>query len=67
MVKCICLRLLQSMGEQRMAIMANQATDLEIAQQAKLKHIQDIAESLGLQEDEWEPYGRYKAKLSLTH
>jgi formate--tetrahydrofolate ligase len=50
-----------------MAIMANQATDLEIAQQTKLKHIQDIAESLGLQEDEWEPYGRYKAKLSLTH
>ncbi|BDG47424.1 MULTISPECIES: formate--tetrahydrofolate ligase [Parageobacillus] len=49
-----------------MAVMANQMTDLEIAQQTKLKRIQDIAESLGLQEDEWEPYGHYKAKLSLN-
>jgi formate--tetrahydrofolate ligase len=54
------------MGEQIMAVMANQMTDLEIAQHTKLKRIQDIAESLGLQEDEWEAYGRYKAKLSLN-
>jgi formate--tetrahydrofolate ligase len=66
MVKYIRLRSLQLMGEQMMAVMANQMTDLEIAQQTKLKRIQDIAESLGLQEDEWEPYGRYKAKLSLN-
>ena len=38
-------------------------TDIEIAQQAKLKPIREIAESLGVREEELEPYGRYKAKL----
>jgi formate--tetrahydrofolate ligase len=64
--KMYMFTLIKLMGEQIMAVMANQMTDLEIAQHTKLKHIQDIAESLGLQEDEWEPYGRYKAKLSLN-
>lgn len=39
-------------------------TDIEIAQQAELKPIKEIAENLGIREDELEPYGRYKAKLS---
>ncbi|KPK32726.1 MAG: formate--tetrahydrofolate ligase [Betaproteobacteria bacterium SG8_40] len=40
-------------------------TDIEIAQQAKLKRIGDLAaERLGIGEDRIEPYGHYKAKLS---
>lgn len=39
-------------------------SDIELAQQAKLKPIADIARELGIQEDELEPYGRYKAKLN---
>ena len=39
-------------------------TDIEIAQQAELKPIKTIAESLCIKEEELEPYGRYKAKLS---
>ncbi len=39
-------------------------TDIEIAQSAVMKPIYDIAESLGIQKDETEPYGHYKAKLS---
>lgn len=40
-------------------------TDLEIAQETKMKPIKDIIEPLNVQEHEWEPYGHYKAKLSL--
>lgn len=40
-------------------------SDIEIAQEAKLLPIQEIAEQLDLTEEEWEPYGRYKAKISL--
>ena len=39
-------------------------TDIEIAQQAELKPIKEIADSLGIREEELEPYGRYKAKLT---
>ena len=39
-------------------------SDIEIAQQTKLKPIRDIAASIGISEDELEPYGRYKAKLN---
>lgn len=39
-------------------------TDIEIAQSAKLLPIEDIAKSLGLTDKQWEPYGRYKAKLT---
>ena len=39
-------------------------TDIEIAQQAKMLKIGQIAEKLGISEDEIEPYGHYKAKLS---
>ena len=40
-------------------------TDIEIAQNAKLKKISEIAQSIGLTEDDFEPYGKYKAKVSL--
>ena len=39
-------------------------TDIEIAQQTELRPITDIADALGIKNDELEPYGRYKAKLS---
>ncbi len=39
-------------------------SDIEIAQQATLKPITEIACSLGITPDELEPYGKYKAKLS---
>lgn len=39
--------------------------DLEIAQSAPLKPIEDIASSIGLLEEELELYGKYKAKISL--
>ena len=41
-------------------------SDLEIAQAAKMKPIMEIAEGLGLLEDEVEPYGKYKAKVNLS-
>lgn len=39
-------------------------TDIEIAQAAKMLEIKEIAAKLGVSEDEIEPYGHYKAKLS---
>lgn len=39
-------------------------TDIEIAQNAKMKKISEIAKELGISEDYLEPYGRYKAKVS---
>ena len=39
-------------------------TDIEIAQEAKMLHIREVAEKLGIAEDELELYGKYKAKLS---
>ncbi len=41
-------------------------SDLTIAQAARLKPIAAIAADLGLHDDDLEPYGRYKAKLSLN-
>ena len=40
-------------------------SDLEIAQKAKMRPIIEIARELGLQDDELESYGKYKAKVSL--
>jgi len=40
--------------------------NLEIARSAVLKPISEIARSAGLGEDDFEPLGRYKAKLTLT-
>ena len=40
-------------------------TSLEIAQEAQLEPIDVIGARIGLEPDEVEPYGRYKAKVSL--
>ena len=42
-------------------------SNIEIAQQAELWPITRIAEGLGIPEADLEPYGRYKAKVSLRH
>src|SRR5690242_21833481 len=48
------------MGEEHMK------SSLEIAQEAELQPIESIAERVGLEPDEIEPYGRYKAKIALS-
>ena len=39
-------------------------SDIEIAQNAKMKHIRDVAASIGIAEDDLECYGKYKAKIA---
>lgn len=39
-------------------------TDIEIAQEAKLAHIREVAKKLELEEEDLDFYGKYKAKLS---
>jgi formate--tetrahydrofolate ligase len=41
-------------------------TDLQIAREAKLTHIRNIAKKLNVSEDDLELYGKYKAKLPLN-
>jgi formyltetrahydrofolate synthetase len=41
-------------------------TSLEIAQEATLRPIAEIAEELGLEPDEYDLYGKYKAKVDLS-
>jgi formate--tetrahydrofolate ligase len=42
-------------------------SDIEIAQQAKMQRINQVAAKLGIPEDSLEPYGHYKTKLSLEY
>ena len=39
-------------------------TDIEIAQQAEMEPIKNVAAKLGMSEDDIEMYGKYKAKIS---
>lgn len=39
-------------------------SDIEIAREAKMKHIKEVAENIGIPENELEFYGKYKAKIS---
>jgi formate--tetrahydrofolate ligase len=39
-------------------------TDIQIAQEAKLQHISEVANKLSISEDDLEFYGKHKAKLS---
>ncbi|MBM4420693.1 MAG: formate--tetrahydrofolate ligase [Chloroflexi bacterium] len=48
-----------------MAVEATVPSDIEIAQSARLQPIAQIASTLGLHEDELEPYGRFKGKVDL--
>ena len=41
-------------------------TDIEIAREVKIKPILEIAENLGIREDELELHGKYKAKVELS-
>lgn len=41
------------------------SSDIEIAQKAEMKRINDVAAKLGIDEASLEPYGHYKAKLSF--
>ena len=42
-------------------------TDIEIAQGAAIRPIVEVAAKLGLREDDLELYGKYKAKIPLSH
>jgi formate--tetrahydrofolate ligase len=42
-------------------------SDIEIAENCKLKDVREIAAKLGLSEDELELYGKYKAKINLPN
>ena len=42
-------------------------SDIEIAQQCKMKPIYEIAEKAGIPADYVEPYGKYKAKIDLAY
>lgn len=44
--------------------MSSYKSDIEIAQEAKMLPIVQVASKLGINEEELEPYGRYKAKLN---
>ena len=39
-------------------------TDIQIAQEAEMKHIREVAATIGIEEDDLELYGKYKAKLT---
>jgi formate--tetrahydrofolate ligase len=43
------------------------ASDIEIAQKAKMLRITEVAKKLGIPEERLEPYGHYKAKVSLDY
>ena len=43
------------------------SSDIEIAQQAKMKRITEVAHTLGIADEHLEPYGHYKAKVSLDY
>ncbi len=45
--------------------MSDFLSDIEIAQRAKMKSIKEIAAQIGIEDDEIELYGNYKAKISL--
>ena len=40
-------------------------SDIEIAQRVKMRPIEDVAAELGLERDELDFYGKYKAKIPL--
>lgn len=41
-------------------------SDIEIAQESKMVKVKEIVNQLELYEEEWEPYGHFKAKISLS-
>ncbi|WP_425387227.1 formate--tetrahydrofolate ligase [Alteribacter aurantiacus] len=49
-----------------MIVMNEVKSDIQIAQESSMVPIKEMVEGLGINENEWEPYGHYKAKLSLS-
>ena len=47
--------------------MAEYKSDIEIAQEATMLPIKEVAKSVGIEEDDLELYGKYKAKLSSEY
>lgn len=41
-------------------------TDIQIAQEATMFPIKDVAASIGIKEDDLELYGKYKAKILMS-
>lgn len=41
-------------------------TDIQIAQEATMLPIKDVAASIGIKEDDLELYGKYKAKILMS-
>ena len=41
-------------------------TDIQIAQEANILNINDIAKKVGIPEDKYDQYGKYKAKIDLS-
>jgi formate--tetrahydrofolate ligase len=56
---------LKNIGGNEMGVHTKVKTDIEIAQEAKLKPIKEVAKSIGLEEEDLEFYGKYKAKLTF--
>src|SRR4051812_33836827 len=61
-------------GDPRMATVAASPqakkpvpSDIEIAQQSKMKPISEIARRLGIPDEAISPFGHYKAKISLEY
>lgn len=42
-------------------------TDIQIAQETQMKHIKDVAATIGISEDDLEYFGKYKAKISIDY
>ena len=42
-------------------------TDIQIAQEAEMKHIREVAGTIGIAEDELEFYGKYKDKCRTNY
>ena len=41
-------------------------TDIQIAQEAEMLHIREVAAKVGIEEEDLEFYGKYKAKYRMT-
>ena len=51
-------------GPEKRKVGKGMKTDIQIAQEAKMSPIKEVAAQYGIGEDELELYGKYKAKLS---
>ncbi|MBF6610046.1 MAG: formate--tetrahydrofolate ligase, partial [Chryseobacterium sp.] len=45
----------------------NFPSDLEIAENASIQHIKEIAQKINIDDDDLEYYGKHKAKIPLSY